>query len=523
MRPIAYILWTGLLLLLGSEGVYAVGPVEEGPFAKAKVLIDRGENRKAIELLKESLSAEWTSGPQTRLMASAYLADGNEIWALRALHRQTASVVDPETQTWIAWIHLQNGRLDRAEEALEAVEEAVPDPLSARTHLLRAMLYHARERDPQALAELEWVRSRAGEMFAEDRSLMDHLERSVDPGHISPLSFSVSLSGGRESNVAQSSILESDRKVGSYVVEFDQDGRFVMAARQMFRPVLEYRIKLKGYPGGQDDSGEIEAWDLSYADISGRIGVILGKGIPRGSLYYSNVNVLLAGDDGVDADQQAYAVTHRGEFEIEIPGGILVFGGGGQKTFREAARSRNEGDLGLAVMKGLTDRVSLTGILSGRLFDSRSDAYDLRGGSALAFLRVPLLRDGFARLGFTLLFDDYHASERSAYWGGEQRQDRLVRAKVVLWGPSRMGFRVGLSYQYTNRDSTVDAFAYENHEVLVRILWRGEFDPWRPSLIRPRHHVAVDYGLDRAYLPEERIQDLLRQEDAARRSQQCME
>lgn len=522
MKSITHILGIGLLLLLGAQGFCTDNSIAGESFECAQRLLDKGENREAIDLLKKSLANSWKSGPQARLIAAAYLADGNEFWALKALHRQVALTADRETWTWIAWIHLQNGKLDEAQEALEAAGETVPDPLSSRMHLLWAMLYHAREQDPRARVELELAR-KGMRMFAEDGSLMGYLENSLDPGRIPPLSFSSSLGVGWESNVTQSSVLEGPEAMAAYVIEFDQDGRLVVPTHRIFRPVLEYRIKLRGYPDEQDIPGETGAWDLSYADFSGRVGVILGETLPRGGLYYSNSNMILAGDDEYDSGRRAYAVTHRGEFEIEAPGGILVFGGAGRKIFREEARTRNEGDMGVAVMKGLTDRTSLTGILAGRLFDSRVEAYDLRGGTALAFVRTPFYRDGFARLGLTLSFDDYHASAHSEYWDGKRRQDWMVRVKAALWSPSRRGFRVGVSYQYTKRDSTVDAFTFESHEVLAKIFWRGEFDPWRPARVRSHRHVAIDYGLGQALLPEERIQDLLRQEDAARRSQQCIE
>lgn len=521
MKWITLISWIGFLLLLGAQGFCADNLLVDESFDHARRLLDRGEKREAVDLLKKSVANNRKSGPLARLLAAAYIADGNELWALKTLQRHATSTADPETLTWIAWTYLQNGKLDEAQEALETAGENVPDPAGCRIHLLRAMLYRAREQDRRARAELEWAR-KGSRMFAEDGSLMSHLENALDPGRIPPLSFSASLGVGWESNVTQNSILEGSERP-SYVVELDHDGRLVVPTHRMLRPALEYRIKFMGFPGVKEIHGKDEAWDLSYVDFSGRAGVILGKAFPRLGLYYSNANLVPAGDDEYNSGRRAYAETHRGEFELDISDGVLVFGGAGRKIFREEPRSRNEGDLGLAVMKSLTDRISLTGILAGRLYDARAEAYDLRGSTGLIFVRTSFHEYGFGRLGCTLSFDDYHASGSSDYWGGKRRQDWMMRVKGALWTPSRRGFRVGLSYQYTKRDSTVDEFTFEDHEVLVKIFWRGEFDPWRPERIRPHLHADIDYGMGRALLPEERIRDLLRQEDAARRSQQCIE
>jgi hypothetical protein len=60
--------------------------------------------------------------------------------------------------------------------------------------------------------------------------------------------------------------------------------------------------------------------------------------------------------------------------------------------------------------------------------------------------------------------------------------------------------------------------------LLAALRWDVTLDPWAPRVIAPGDHVALEYGLDSAAgagADEERIQDLLRQDEAARRSSSC--
>jgi hypothetical protein len=50
-------------------------------------------------------------------------------------------------------------------------------------------------------------------------------------------------------------------------------------------------------------------------------------------------------------------------------------------------------------------------------------------------------------------------------------------------------------------------------------------DPWAPRVVDPPNHIPLDYGIGldaEPGLEEERIQDLLRQDETARRGSTCM-
>jgi len=82
---------------------------------------------------------------------------------------------------------------------------------------------------------------------------------------------------------------------------------------------------------------------------------------------------------------------------------------------------------------------------------------------------------------------------------------------------------VGLTYRYTDRDSSAEAYAYQAHEVIFKLSWQGSLDPFGPWRTAPEKHVALEYGLSREQMLEERVQDLLREEEAAQQSSSCVE
>jgi hypothetical protein len=83
------------------------------------------------------------------------------------------------------------------------------------------------------------------------------------------------------------------------------------------------------------------------------------------------------------------------------------------------------------------------------------------------------------------------------------------------------GLKVGLFYEFSHRDSTIQIYEYVDHRVLAKLQWSFSFDPWLPSAVAAPDHIPIDYGLGSTAL-EERIQDLLRQDEAAQRSSSCV-
>jgi len=80
--------------------------------------------------------------------------------------------------------------------------------------------------------------------------------------------------------------------------------------------------------------------------------------------------------------------------------------------------------------------------------------------------------------------------------------------------------KLGLFYEFANRDSTAHPYAYTDHRLLAKLIWNFTADPWLPAAVSPVDHVAIDYGLGARELGE-RVQDLLRQNEDVQRSASC--
>ncbi|MDP8255094.1 MAG: tetratricopeptide repeat protein [Candidatus Alcyoniella australis] len=483
-------------------------------FDCATTLLDQGQARQAINLLKPALAVDPDDGTLARLLAASYLAEGNRFWALRTLNEHLAHTGDAQSACWIAWLQIQDAQLDQARDALDAAALADEGPLRARTLLLRAMLNRLAGEDEPALDNLRSAR-KAKRMYQEDRDLLDYL-RSLDRGWIVPLVLTLEAGGGWESNALQSSVAEDQQdEVESAFVALRHDARLTWPLHRLLRPSAEYSLRLKAYT-------QPDADDAGYYVLNGRAGLIVGNAGARLGLYYANENTVLRGADVYDPGPRWYIEAHRGELEFEPWSWLLVFGGGGRRFFRERARTRFEYDLGAAIRAGLPAGLALSAVASGRVFNARIEAYDLLGGSLLIAPSWTYYRDGLLRVAVAGILDDYQSSE-DYFEPDDARRDSMLRVAPALYSPSYKGLRLGLSYRYTDRHSTVERYSFVNHEARLSLSWRGEFNPWRPRRAKGLRHVPLDYGLTSDSGYQDDVRELLRQDDAARGSSSCVE
>ncbi len=215
---------------------------------------------------------------------------------------------------------------------------------------------------------------------------------------------------------------------------------------------------------------------------------------------------------------------HRGELEVDLLPGVQVFAGGGRRVYEHLPRTRSEFDGGVAVAVPLENGWHLTGIAAGRVQQATHEAFHDRGFTGLVRLRVPLPADAMIKLRMLGSFDRYPYS--TSYYGA-LRQDGVIRLEVGPWAPPLAGWRVGATYGLAHRHSTVDtatdSFTYTDHRVLLQLRWDGGFDHRRPKPPPPDpRHQPLPYGLT-SNAGLDRIQDLLRQEDAARRGSMCVD
>jgi hypothetical protein len=420
---------------------------------------------------------------------------------------------DCETRARSAWALLQQGDLDGAQQMLRGGGCPRSGPEEARWLVLRAALLQARSFDAAARSAL-FRFARLPEAWPEDLDLHARLRRQVSPPVEAPLALRLDLLGGWTSNaLAGLPVDPSAPGPRSPFARADLNARLLFPQRGPVQPSLEGL-----FSGFALTDVASQRW--TSGQVLARPGLILGR----------DTRVLVAYKLDLYLMNQKSAIlyyqAHRAEAELQWRR-LLAFAGAGWRQFHERGRTRAEmdGGVGWTVAPGPRLRLILVGSLRYQLADDV--VYDVAGGTALVNARVALGRGLVLQAGGTVGCDDYVSSgeQRGLDLFGlvGKRRDLLSTATATLWGPSWRGLRLGLGYDYARRDSNADAprsFDYQEHRVALRLRFTREFDPWAPRATRSPGHVPLDYGIgpSGATIDEERIQDLLRQEEADRRS-----
>ena len=475
----------------------------------ADCLIKAGRAREAIDRLKPLAEKHPAFA---RLLARAYLADDNSAWAQKTLKKAVArDPGDCQSRSWLAWVHISQGFLDLAKETLEQPGCPAAEADQTRWLLLRAYLARMEEKHEDASGLLR----RAEEsdlMYTEDEELLSVLRGKADPGWIVPIDLRLDLSAGFTSNAAADSRIDPHSPpdpVGSPLGRLEFFGRFVWPLSSIVRPVVEANL----WGHGMMSTG---ARELSYLEASGRTGVIIGRGFPRILVGYRHDGLLL--NQGV----QPYYKGHRLEAELETAN-LTAFAGGGRRLFNDETRSRIEldGGVGGHFLAGRRMRLLLVG--SFRYYLADKDFYDQFGGTGMAVARIDMGSGYYARLGAVGGFD-YYPNSAGEFGIRGDRFDLLATISAGMWGPSHRGLRLGFTYDISWRDSSADTeyrdYDYVEHRFLVKVSFAFETNPWTPGTAEPEDHVELQYQIgeeDEAGLFEEKIQDLVRQDELFRR------
>jgi hypothetical protein len=489
-----------------------------GADAESRALAAQGQGAQAIPLLKAEIERDPMSASLRLQLARAYLDDGNDFWALRTvasavdLHRE-----DCNLSLWLAWIQIRQGAVDQAREVLDGAC-AHWQPERARRALLMAMLEQQVGSQAQARAWLDEARA-ADFVYPEDRAAIGQLQNTLDPGHLPPITGRMEIGLGWAANAQAGSPtdpISAGKAKSSPAGQATIWVRFLTPGQTWVRPLLEADMRALGY---SDATGR----DFSYLSLGGRPGVQLGRGRRKALLAYHAESLLLAGGDRYDGGPLWFYDSHRGEAELEVTPGLMLFGGVGKRNFREMGRSRLEGDGGVGGTLDIGTRAHLLGAISGRYQDAANSAYDLRGASLLIAAEIRLPKRWSARTGFLASGDLYPRSQgyfdTAAYF--TNRRDILIKLSASAFMPPLADqVKLGLFYEFANRDSTAHPYAYTDHRVLAKLLWSFTADPWLPRAVSPADHVAIDYGLVASELGE-RVQDLLRQNEDVQRSSTC--
>jgi hypothetical protein len=477
-----------------------------------------GQGAQSIPQLKAEIERKPLSTGLRLALARAYLDDGNDFWALRTV--AAAADLHPEDcnlSLWLAWIQLRQGAFEQAREVLDGACSHW-QPELARRALLFAMLEQQVGSHAEAQARLDEARA-ADFVYPEDRAAIGQLQDKLEPGHAPPLAGRLEVGLGWATNARAGSPSDPIAAAEAKSSPVEQTAlwvRFMTPGHSWLRPSLEGEMRSLGYAAA---AGR----DFSYLTLGGRPGLQLAWGKRRALVAYHYESLLLAGGDRYESGPLWYSDSHRGEVELELSSGLMVFGGLGKRNFREMGRTRNEADGGVGGTFNVGSRTHLLGVLSGRYQDAANDAYDLRGASLLVAADVRLNSRLSARAGLLASGDFYPRS--AGYFDPDasttKRRDLMLKLSASAFMPL-LGdqVKVGLTYEFSKRDSTAQPYAYTDQRLLAKLIWSFTADPWLPTAASPVDHVAMDYGLGATAL-EERVQDLLRQNDDVQRSLAC--
>jgi hypothetical protein len=516
MRVTSFVLAVTWVLLEGSQSAAQEVEPRQQTETRARALLAHGQGAQAIPLLKAEIERDPTSESLRLLLARAYLDDSNDFWALRTV--AAAAELHPEDcnlQLWLAWIQIRQGALEQARTLLDGACSHW-QPEKARRALLLAMLEQQAGLQAEAQARLDEARV-ADLVYPEDRAAIGQLQDKLEPGYLPPVSGRLDLSLGWAANARAGSPSDPTtvgKSASSPVGQTAVWVRFVPPGRSWLRPSLEAETRALGYSAA---AGR----DFSYLMLGGRPGVLLGRGNRRVLLAYHYESLLLAGGDPYQKEPFWFYDSHRGELEVEVFSGLTVFGGIGRRNFREIGRSRLEADGGIGGTFEVGPRIRLLGALSGRLQNAANDAWNLRGASLVISAEVRLPRRWSIRAGFLGSGDLYPRS--AGYFDLAERRDVLLKLSASAFTPPfRDQLKLGFTYEFSDRESTAQPYAYTDHRLLAKLIWTFAADPWLPAAVSPFDHVALDYGLHGSELTE-RVQDLLRQDEAMQRSSSCQE
>jgi hypothetical protein len=481
--------------------------------------LDRREIRAAVERLRGAIVRHSDDPALPLLLARGYLLDGNLFWAERTL--RAALERNPENQAarlWLACVHLRQGDLGLVGRDLEAAASPADGPWMSRKALLGTFRLHLLS-DPGAARTTLATVGRKSPVFPEDRPVWSTLHHRLDPWWLDPLVGDLEIGIGHTSNALAGAPTDPGATgTASALADLTFRTRLAPPLTTPVRPVLDLEVVGHGLH-------EQAYRELSSLQGAARLGALLTRERFRLLLGFRAERLLL------DQSPSQYSEAKRGELEIEWPGGWMAFAGGGHRDYRDGRRTRQEWDAGFGGPVRLHSGTSTVVGATIRSADARSPVHDQRGASLAAATRFGLGRGISARVAATLGWEDYPQSggyDGLAVFGtAERRRDLTGKLTLGLWLPSWRGLRGGLEWQLARRDSTADdrpGFDFDYRESRVRLLLRWTFskDPWAPRAVHPEDHVPLPWGIGRgAQGEDERIIDLLRQDEDLRRGSSC--
>lgn len=449
-----------------------------------------------------------------RLHARALVATDDPAAARDLLQQYLdANPLDCQTWSWLAWVALEKADPLGAWVALSAPACPATPQETARWAVVEALAAH-HGNDPDGVREALDKVEPGVLMWPEDADLLAFLEYTVDPHWQWPWQATVELGAGATSNALAGSPTDTAGEGESSALG-RINARTVLFGPQTGRVIPFGEVAVRSH-GLADDS----ARELSYLELSGRAGAVLRLGATRASVALRRDALHL----NRDPDSRYFAVW-RGELDLELPGGTVVFAGGGKREFDDPWRTRREYELGVA--RGLRlGGQPFTIALAGRRFNADEPVYDQRGGTLTTVTHLQLAPRWMARVSALVSRDIYPRSDTwqglIAFGSDAGRRDTVGRVSLGAWRQMGGGLQAGVTYEHARRWSSIDegfqgSFAYREHRVMVGLRFDTVADPWRRTAA-PADHVTLAHGLTPPApgLGDERIRDLIRLDEEMR-------
>jgi len=500
------------------------GPDIKCVVASARCMLSNNKAAKAIEIIKSGLVKNPGNPVLSGLLAKAYLADKNPFWAEKTLRRfLQGHPEDCKARAALAWVFVKQGDMEPARGELEPDECRATSADRTRFALIRAFIARASGRNWDKYYS---AAMRQEKLYPGDLAFLHYLRNQKEPAYMKPLSLRLELDGGYTTNAMAGSPTDPGWSQGSSLLgKVNLLGRFVFPLAGWFKPSLELGLKGNGVLNSKYR-------DFSYLDPYVRAGFYLFAGYPRLYLAYAGDLLILARE----RDKGRYFYEgHRLELELDTKT-TTIFSGFGRRIFDEAGRTRWELDGGIGKIVQSGD-VRIMAAAALRYHDTTGGVYDLAGGTVMLVSSVDVWRGLYLRLGLTTGLDYYFNSggEKAALVFGtdEKRKDFLTKVSIGLFSPRFAGTRVGVSYEMSYRDSTADNqkadFDYLENRIMAVMKWDLSADPFEPAVVQTglknMDYMPIDYGISttRPGMEEERIQDMLRRDEEARRGSSCVE
>jgi len=458
-----------------AESGRAVGAIL-GAFVRAR---QEGHPENLLERLKVARD-RWPDDERIRVaLATAYLGDENPSWAVRVLGEYLDAHPDGcQARALLVWIQLRDAHLDQAEAALTDIGRCASPSDLTRLHLLAALV--AEQRGQTTIAR-EHVRAamKSSELYEQDAPILARLQRTYDPSHRPWLNWQLGTRAGTSTSGLSEAPVDAPVPPRSTSALIEIDGHLAARVRTdaAVQPAMDLDLSL-------EDLDRDARVARSYQALALRPGVWFGQSQIQVRVGYGFETVNLARSFGGETTSSRYLVAHRAEYELRMTPGLTAYGDLGWRSVRGGQQSGLVFDQGLAWQALLDSHVRLDLDARGEWARAKTRAYDRIGATVGSGLVLALPHDFELREKLAVTGELYPRSQGFfAGTGSKDRRETTTKVGVTLWSPTLFGVRLGAEYQYTQRESTANAYNLVDHRTLLEIRWNQDSDQAGRSLV----------------------------------------